>query len=83
MKIILGLSLALLKLSINVVANEEVNPAIVESPCRTRAWVRAPDLVPGQVIQGDVKVKLEGACEDVLSYTLRLRFAERAWVKTR
>ena len=53
------------------------------TPCRARAWVRAPDLVPGQVVKGDVKVKLDGACEEVSSYTLGLRFAERSWVKTR
>ena len=36
-----------------------------------------------QVVQGDVKVKLDGACPEVLGYTLKLRFAERSWVKTR
>jgi hypothetical protein len=83
MRISLSLLLALLKLSINVAANDGSDTAEVEQPCRARAWVRAPDLEPGRVIQGDVKVKLDGECGDVSSYTLRLRFVERSWVKTR
>ncbi|KAF8589905.1 hypothetical protein K439DRAFT_1612466 [Ramaria rubella] len=50
---------------------------------RARAWVRAPDLEVGRVVQGHVKIKLDGICEEVSSYSLGLRFAERAWVKTR
>jgi hypothetical protein len=55
----------------------------LEIPCRARAWVRAPDLGPGRVIQGDVKIKFDGSCDEVSSGSLGLRFAERSWVKTR
>jgi hypothetical protein len=42
------------------------------------AWVRAPDVVPG-----DVKVKLIGPCADVESYTLGLRYKESIFWKLR
>ncbi|KAF8512471.1 hypothetical protein JB92DRAFT_3117084 [Gautieria morchelliformis] len=74
---------ALLELSTVAVAADPSTESDIVTPCRARAWVRAPDLEPGQVVQGDVKVKLDGVCEEVSSYTLGLRFAERAWVKTR
>ncbi|OJA10098.1 hypothetical protein AZE42_07535 [Rhizopogon vesiculosus] len=51
--------------------------------CRGRSWVRAPDMVPGDVIAGDVKVKLDGPCTDVESYALGLRFKERVFWKLR
>ncbi|KAG2363433.1 hypothetical protein BDR07DRAFT_1460314 [Suillus spraguei] len=35
---------------------------------------RAPDMVPGEVITGDVKIKLSGPCIDAESYTLGLRY---------
>ncbi|KAJ8589819.1 hypothetical protein M405DRAFT_861897 [Rhizopogon salebrosus TDB-379] len=38
--------------------------------CHGRAWVRAPDMVPGDVIAGDVKVKLNGPCTNAESYAL-------------
>jgi hypothetical protein len=66
---------------VNIAALDDASAA--EAPCRARAWVRAPDLEPGELVQGDVKVKLDGACDDVSSYSLGLRFAERSWVKTR
>ncbi|KAH7931265.1 hypothetical protein BV22DRAFT_8466 [Leucogyrophana mollusca] len=50
--------------------------------CRARSWVRAPDMVPGTVLEGDVKVRLDGDCPEVTSYTLGLRFKERIFVKT-
>jgi hypothetical protein len=50
--------------------------------CNVTAWVRAPDLDPGQIIQGQVRIKTNGNCDHVASYSLGLRFAERAWVKT-
>ncbi|KAF8532273.1 hypothetical protein JB92DRAFT_2843987 [Gautieria morchelliformis] len=74
---------ALVELSTVAVAADPSTESDAVTPCRARAWVRAPDLEPGQVVQGDVKVKLDGVCEEVSSYTLGLRFAERAWVKTR
>ncbi|KAF8532276.1 hypothetical protein JB92DRAFT_2843998 [Gautieria morchelliformis] len=74
---------ALLELSTVAVAADPSTESDAVTPCRARAWVRAPDLEPGQVVQRDVKVKLDGVCEEVSSYTLGLRFAERAWVKTR
>ena len=51
--------------------------------CRARAWVRAPDLEPGEILQGDVRIKLDADCSDVSSYSIGLRFMERSWVKTR
>ncbi|KAF8512479.1 hypothetical protein JB92DRAFT_271314 [Gautieria morchelliformis] len=59
------------------------DPHGTKPDCRVRAWVRAPDLEPGQVLQGDVKIKLDGACSDVSSYGIGLRFMERSWVKAR
>ncbi|KAF9226272.1 hypothetical protein BS17DRAFT_776967 [Gyrodon lividus] len=49
------------------------------APCRVQAWVRAPDLVPGEVIEGDARIKLEGACPKVQSYSLGFRFKERIY----
>jgi len=51
--------------------------------CRAHAWVRAPDMVPGDVIAGDVKIKLVGPCTDAESYALGLRFKERVFWKLR
>ncbi|KIJ63098.1 hypothetical protein HYDPIDRAFT_41360 [Hydnomerulius pinastri MD-312] len=51
--------------------------------CRVGAWVRAPDLVPGEIIEGDARIKLEGECPDVESYSLGLRFKERVFWKIR
>ena len=82
MKIVFGVLLALFKLSVIGVAATG-DAGVRDKSCRARAWVRAPDLDAGQVVQGDVKVKLDGACPEVLGYTLKLRFAERSWVKTR
>ena len=82
MKILFGLLLVLSQLSgISVAAQDSTISA--DNSCRVHAWVHAPDFEPGQVVQGDVKIKLDGACEEVLSYTLRLCFTECAWVKTR
>jgi hypothetical protein len=81
MRAFTGLLLILYGFSRAISALEDA-PA-TEAPCRARVWVRAPDLEPGQVVQGHVKVKLDGSCEDVSSYSLGLRFAERSWVKTR
>ncbi|KAF8840064.1 hypothetical protein BDN67DRAFT_969106 [Paxillus ammoniavirescens] len=63
----------------------ESNPAPVSSstPCLVRAWVRAPDLVPGEIIEGDTRIKLEGDCPSVESYSLGLRFKERLFRKIR
>jgi hypothetical protein len=51
--------------------------------CRAHAWVRAPDMVPSDVIAGDVKIKLVGPCTDTESYALGLRFKERVFWKLR
>jgi hypothetical protein len=51
--------------------------------CQGRAWVRAPDMVPGDVIAGDVKVKLIGPYTDAESYTIGLRYEERIFWKLR
>ena len=83
MKFVAGVLLALLKLSRVGVAATDDAEFTDEPSCRARARVRAPDLDAGRVVQGDVKVKLDGKYPEVLGYTLKLRFAERSWVKTR
>lgn len=54
-------------------------PNDVPSQCQARAWVRAPDMVPGEVIAGDVKIKLSGPCTNTKSYALGLRYKERVF----
>ncbi|KAG2752878.1 hypothetical protein P692DRAFT_20871405 [Suillus brevipes Sb2] len=82
------LSLALV-LATNVAAFTDLpSPQSTElsdapSQCQARAWVRAPDMVPGEIIAGDVKVKLSGLCTDAESYTLGLRYKEREFWKLR
>ncbi|KAH7910966.1 hypothetical protein BJ138DRAFT_1113618 [Hygrophoropsis aurantiaca] len=49
--------------------------------CRARPWVRAPNFIPGYLLEGDVKVELEGNCSQVLGYKFGLRFKERIFVK--
>jgi hypothetical protein len=58
-------------------------PADAPSQCQASAWVRAPDMVPGEVIAGDVKIKLSGPCTDAESYTLGLRYKEKVFWKLR
>ncbi|KAF8832962.1 hypothetical protein BDN67DRAFT_1073021 [Paxillus ammoniavirescens] len=41
-------------------------------PCRVHAWVRAPDLVPGEIIEGDTRIELEGECPTVERYSFGL-----------
>ncbi|KAG2084447.1 uncharacterized protein F5147DRAFT_797234 [Suillus discolor] len=55
----------------------------VPSQCQARAWVRAPDMVPGEVIAGDVKIKLSGPCTQAKSYAIGLRYKERVFWKLR
>jgi hypothetical protein len=62
---------------------ESNQPDDLLSQCRGRAWVRAPDLVAGDVIAGDVKVKLIGPCADAENYKLGLRFKERVFWRLR
>ncbi|KIK44192.1 hypothetical protein CY34DRAFT_802892 [Suillus luteus UH-Slu-Lm8-n1] len=82
------LSLALV-LATNVAAFTDspspkyTEPSDAPSQCHARAWVRAPDMVPGEVITGDVKVKLSGLCTGAESYTLGLRFKEKVFWKLR
>ncbi|KIJ63036.1 hypothetical protein HYDPIDRAFT_41307 [Hydnomerulius pinastri MD-312] len=54
-----------------------------QNQCGVRAWVRAPDLVPGQIIEGDARIKLEGDCPEVESYSLGLRYKERVFWEIR
>jgi len=51
--------------------------------CHGRAWVRAPDMAPGEVIAGDVKIKLIGLCPNAESYKLGLRYKEKISWKLR
>ncbi|KAG1751005.1 hypothetical protein EDD22DRAFT_251081 [Suillus occidentalis] len=82
------LSLALV-LATNVAAFTDspspkyTEPSDAPSQCYARAWVRAPDMVPGEVITGDVKVKLSGLCTGAESYTLGLRYKEKVFWKLR
>jgi hypothetical protein len=46
--------------------------------CQGCAWVRAPDMVPGDIIAGDLKVKLIGPWADAEGCTLCLRYKERS-----
>ncbi|KAG1865220.1 hypothetical protein C8R48DRAFT_772919 [Suillus tomentosus] len=62
---------------------ESKEPNDVPSQCKARAWVRAPDMVPNEVIAGDVKIKLSGPCADVESYAIGLRYKERIFWKLR
>ncbi|KAF8122592.1 hypothetical protein EV363DRAFT_1456411 [Boletus edulis] len=57
---------------------------ITHSPndeCSLQAWVRAPDLAPGSIIQGDARLRLTTGCPTVGSASLGLRFKERSFVK--
>jgi len=79
------LSLALV-LATNVVAlpsSQSKEPSNAPSHCQARAWVRAPDMVPGEVIAGDVKIKLSGPCTGAESYKLGLRYKEKVFWKLR
>ncbi|KAG0708012.1 hypothetical protein DFH29DRAFT_562124 [Suillus ampliporus] len=81
------ISLALV-LAASVVAStdaslESKEPSNASPQCRAHAWVRAPDMVPGDVIAGDVKIKLSGPCPDAESYALGLRYKERIFWKLR
>lgn len=49
--------------------------------CTLQAWVRAPDLAPGTIIQGDARLRLAAGCTLVESASLGLRFKERSFVK--
>ncbi|KAG1717470.1 hypothetical protein EDB19DRAFT_1260961 [Suillus lakei] len=62
---------------------ESKEPGDAPSQCQARAWVRAPDMVPGEVIAGDVKIKLSGPCTDAESYALGLRYKEKLFWKLR
>ncbi|KAG2062698.1 hypothetical protein BDR04DRAFT_1112065, partial [Suillus decipiens] len=82
------ISLALI-LATNVVAftdpppSESKESSNLPFQCQARAWVRAPDMVPGEVIAGDVKIKLSGSCMDAESYALGLRYKEKVFWKLR
>jgi len=59
------------------------DPSNAPSQCQAHAWVRAPDMVPGEVIAGDVKIKLSGPCTGAESYTLGLRYKEKVFSRLR
>ena len=56
-------------------------PHSPELECSLQAWVRAPDLTPGTIIQGDARLKATAGCGTVESAFLGLRFKERSFVK--
>jgi len=79
------ISLALVLVT-NVAASpspESKDPSNAPSQCQAHAWVRAPDMVPGEVIAGDVKIQLSGPCTGAESYTLGLRYKEKVFWKLR
>jgi len=77
----LALALAASRATLTNPSLESKETSDALSQCRGLAWVRAPDMVPGDVITGDVKVKLIGPCADAESYTLGLRYKERIFWK--
>ncbi|KAG1717472.1 hypothetical protein EDB19DRAFT_1261096 [Suillus lakei] len=64
-------------------STEPKEPSNAPYQCRASAWVRAPDMVPGDIIAGDVRIKLNGSCDDAESYVLGLRYKERIFWKLR
>ncbi|KAH7924499.1 hypothetical protein BV22DRAFT_1129798 [Leucogyrophana mollusca] len=57
------------------------NEADSVASCRARSWVRAPDMMPGTVLKGDVNIMLDGDCAEVKNYSLGLRLKERIFFK--
>lgn len=51
------------------------------SECSAKAWVRAPDLSPNTIVQGDVRVKISDGCPAVETASLGLRFKERSFMR--
>ncbi|KAG2135330.1 hypothetical protein DEU56DRAFT_807644 [Suillus clintonianus] len=62
---------------------ESKEPSDALPQCQARAWVRAPDMGPGDIIAGDVRIRLSGPCADVESYALGLRYKENIFWKLR
>ncbi|KAF8555514.1 hypothetical protein OG21DRAFT_1410837 [Imleria badia] len=58
-----------------------VHADILLPECSLQGWVRAPDLSPDTIIQGDARLKLTARCTAVESASLGLRFKERSFVK--
>ncbi|KAG1859521.1 hypothetical protein DFJ58DRAFT_744615 [Suillus subalutaceus] len=82
------LSLALVLVTNVAASSDSPSPESKElsnapSQCQARAWVRAPDMLPGEVIAGDLKIKLDGPCSDAESYALGLRYKEKVFWKLR
>ncbi|KIJ63017.1 hypothetical protein HYDPIDRAFT_113523 [Hydnomerulius pinastri MD-312] len=76
-------TLLLLSFLASAISASKAEPSEHELPCRVRAWVRAPDLVPGEIIEGDARIKLDGDCPEVESYALGLRLKEASRSRTR
>ncbi|KIJ63026.1 hypothetical protein HYDPIDRAFT_113541 [Hydnomerulius pinastri MD-312] len=76
-------TLLLLSFLASTISASEAEASEHELPCRVQAWVRAPDLVPGEIIEGDARIKLDGDCPEVESYALGLRLKEASLSKTR
>ena len=68
-------------LGANGVRANSHTPHSPELECSIQAWVRAPDLAPGTIIQGDARLKATAGCATVESALLGLRFKERSFVK--
>ncbi|KZP08519.1 hypothetical protein FIBSPDRAFT_261223 [Athelia psychrophila] len=61
---------------------EPLLPDSEESHCTVQAWVRAEDLSPSSILNGDLRIIVDPSCtEDVVSVGLQLRLDEYAEVK--
>jgi hypothetical protein len=55
-----------------------------EWPCDLRVWTRAPDLSPNSIVPGEARLAANGTgCMDIASWSVGLRFKERAIIKIR
>lgn len=53
-----------------------------DNGCNIRAWVRAEDLIPSAVLNGDLRIRVNPSCaEQIVSVALQLRLDEYAEVK--
>jgi hypothetical protein len=75
---ILGLLSLLSATGVHASTHATLSPGL---GCSIQAWIRAPDLSPGTIIQGDARLKLTAGCTAIESASLGLRFKERSFVK--
>ncbi|KZP08551.1 hypothetical protein FIBSPDRAFT_1052368 [Athelia psychrophila] len=67
---------------ISMSAAEPLPPDSEGSHCTVQAWVRAEDLIPSSILNGDLRIKVDPSCsEEIVSVALQLRLDEYAEVK--